>query len=94
MNESMVERVAQEIYAATWKPGDKADMEKVEIARIQARAAIKAMMEPTDEMLQVADAIQRSYDHHSPAHGPHLNTLTWKAMLTQTLQESPEKQDQ
>lgn len=57
MAESMIERVARAIYEAD--PAKDADWDY----RIEARAAIEAMREPTDAMVDAAwDAMGESYD--------------------------------
>jgi len=58
MTENMVERVAMAIYASTWDPSHgPADMVKIEVSRKQARAAIEAMREPTEEMQRRGSAM-------------------------------------
>jgi hypothetical protein len=81
MASETIERVAQAILDSATPYHDKASHRAALMA--QARAAIEAMREPTDEMCKAAGEDRGPDDHWPPC-------TTWQMMIDAALKESAE----
>lgn len=90
----MVERMAVDLWNAGWAtPWEEVDEHTKELTRDQVRAAIKAMMEPTQVMLDAAYTAEQDYEilaqHDNPTREKRF-AFALKAALAAALEDPKE----